>query len=101
MMRWSAPEVADIEGNLRRPTHQEDVWCYGLFLYELMTAAKIPYGPETWISEDMYTETMIEVQNGAVLPPVGVVADPKHASPSPHHPPRPRPKARWLPGRYL
>ncbi len=35
--RWSAPEVGVVEGTMRIRNSKEDVWGFGLLLYELMT----------------------------------------------------------------
>lgn len=64
IMRWPAPEAA----STRRRMVSEDVWGYGLFLYELFTQGQVPYGRDTWLSDEMYADTMREVRGGSLLP---------------------------------
>eukprot|EP00051_Salpingoeca_urceolata_P024765 m.437758 g.437758 ORF g.437758 m.437758 type:complete len:439 (+) comp20273_c1_seq36:4204-5520(+) len=69
VMRWSAPEYVDTEASARRNTTQEDVWCFGFFLYELMTQGRIPYGGEnTWPDVRLFESTMAEIYRGCLLP---------------------------------
>eukprot|EP00054_Salpingoeca_dolichothecata_P017930 m.108881 g.108881 ORF g.108881 m.108881 type:complete len:447 (-) comp22652_c1_seq3:62-1402(-) len=68
LLRWPAPEVGLLEGSRRRRNMKEDVWAYGFFLYELFTGAQLPYNAESWISEETYIDTLVEVQEGALLP---------------------------------
>eukprot|EP00050_Salpingoeca_kvevrii_P014548 m.37374 g.37374 ORF g.37374 m.37374 type:complete len:456 (-) comp5831_c0_seq2:482-1849(-) len=68
LRRWGPPEVGLAESMLRRKSSPEDVWAFGFFLYELFSQAMIPYGNDTWIDDDMYVDTMVEVQEGTLLP---------------------------------
>lgn len=71
LFRWPAPCLATIKRRERR-THQEDVWSYGFFLYELYTQGQIPYDPAAWVTNDMYVDTMLELRTGSLLPqPIG------------------------------
>eukprot|EP00730_Choanoeca_flexa_P000527 TRINITY_DN10233_c0_g1_i6.p1 TRINITY_DN10233_c0_g1~~TRINITY_DN10233_c0_g1_i6.p1 ORF type:complete len:855 (+),score=206.96 TRINITY_DN10233_c0_g1_i6:320-2566(+) len=68
VMRWSPPEVASTEHRQRQMDHAEDVWCYGFFLYEMLTKAKLPYNPSSWSAASKAHRTMKEVQAGSLLP---------------------------------
>ena len=35
-----------------------------------MAAARVPYFRKSWLNQDMYMETMFEMQEGALLPQV-------------------------------
>eukprot|EP00730_Choanoeca_flexa_P016674 TRINITY_DN7934_c0_g1_i2.p1 TRINITY_DN7934_c0_g1~~TRINITY_DN7934_c0_g1_i2.p1 ORF type:complete len:973 (+),score=185.56 TRINITY_DN7934_c0_g1_i2:138-3056(+) len=67
-MRWSPPEVGMAEGSERTIYPGEDLWCYGFFLYELFTKGRIPYGRTTWTNSQEYLDTMVEMQEGGLLP---------------------------------
>lgn len=58
---WPAPEVGTLEGTVRTAQPTEDLWGFGLCLYELYTKAMLPYGNNTWLDEAAYLETMYEV----------------------------------------
>ncbi|EGD82977.1 TK protein kinase [Salpingoeca rosetta] len=68
LRRWSPPEVGLNEGSVRRIAQTEDIWGYGIFLYEIFTQCRIPYGDATWTEEQMYLDTMMDAQEGSLLP---------------------------------
>eukprot|EP00055_Hartaetosiga_balthica_P014289 m.77771 g.77771 ORF g.77771 m.77771 type:complete len:607 (+) comp8554_c0_seq4:220-2040(+) len=68
LMRWSPPEVVDVEKEDRIMSSKEDVWCFGFFMYELYTKATLPYREESWSSDEMIVSTMNVLQQGSLLP---------------------------------
>jgi hypothetical protein len=101
VIRWSPPEVGMTEGSVRRINSSEDLWCYGFFLYELFTKgmrgddltgvlfrgcdrnvgplARIPYGKTTWTDAQEYLDTMVEMQEGGLLPQPDTCPDDMYA----------------------
>eukprot|EP00051_Salpingoeca_urceolata_P006154 m.81801 g.81801 ORF g.81801 m.81801 type:complete len:2298 (+) comp14704_c1_seq2:319-7212(+) len=75
VMRWPAPEVGSNEGTKRAKHVAEDIWGYGITLYEMFTQARIPYGGDTWRDDDTYLETVVEAMNGFLLPQPGHCPD--------------------------